>query len=140
MKMLTAIRGIGPWTVQVGVSIILSQSQLTETVQMLSIFMLRHTDVLPVGDLGVQHGIIKHFLGHEVEQARKHDKIEVSEEDQKRMTAPDDNIKGAQQSVAKLTSDKDVTSDGTPPQLPQAAIDMGLDVKKLQQRLKKRQK
>jgi DNA-3-methyladenine glycosylase II len=37
MKLLTAVRGIGPWTVH-----------------MFSLFHLGHTDVLPVGDLGVQ--------------------------------------------------------------------------------------
>lgn len=103
--------------------------------------MLRRTDILPPADLGVQLGLVKHFLGHELEQAKRHSQIDVKEEDQEKMTKPDDNIKGAQQSVAKLTSDKDVSDDvNSELRLPQAAIDMGLTESILKQRLKKRLK
>ncbi|TIA99535.1 hypothetical protein E3P94_02121 [Wallemia ichthyophaga] len=122
MKMLTDIRGIGPWTVH-----------------MLSIFMLRRTDILPTADLGVQAGLVKHFLGSELELAKRHRQLKVDEVDEERITKPDDNIKGAQQSVVKLTSDKDL-SENVEPELPPAAIEMGLSVKVLQQRLKKRLK
>jgi DNA-3-methyladenine glycosylase II len=44
-EMLTAVRGIGVWTVN-----------------MFAIFSLRRPDVLPVGDLGVQRGMLRWFL------------------------------------------------------------------------------
>ncbi|KZV97749.1 DNA glycosylase [Exidia glandulosa HHB12029] len=43
--MLIAVRGIGPWTVQ-----------------MFAMFSMRHPDVLPVGDLGVQRGLARWTL------------------------------------------------------------------------------
>ncbi|KAL5524102.1 hypothetical protein ACEPAG_8275 [Sanghuangporus baumii] len=44
-EMLTAVRGIGKWTVD-----------------MFAIFSLRRPDIMPVGDLGVQRGIVRWFL------------------------------------------------------------------------------
>lgn len=44
-ELLTAVRGIGRWTVD-----------------MFAIFSLRRPDILPVGDLGVQRGLIRWFL------------------------------------------------------------------------------
>ncbi|EMD37811.1 hypothetical protein CERSUDRAFT_114463 [Gelatoporia subvermispora B] len=44
-RMLTEVRGIGNWTVD-----------------MFAIFSLRRPDILPVGDLGVQRGILRWFL------------------------------------------------------------------------------
>ncbi|KAH8119591.1 DNA glycosylase [Phellopilus nigrolimitatus] len=44
-EMLVAVRGIGKWTVD-----------------MFAIFSLRRPDILPVGDLGVQRGIVRWFL------------------------------------------------------------------------------
>ncbi|KII92390.1 hypothetical protein PLICRDRAFT_37164 [Plicaturopsis crispa FD-325 SS-3] len=44
-EMLTAVRGIGPWTVH-----------------MFAIFTLRRPNILPVGDLGVQRGMLRWFL------------------------------------------------------------------------------
>ncbi|KAJ3529786.1 hypothetical protein NM688_g7806 [Phlebia brevispora] len=44
-EMLTAVRGIGRWTVD-----------------MFAIFSLRRPDILPVGDLGVQRGVLRWFL------------------------------------------------------------------------------
>ncbi|KAJ3484709.1 hypothetical protein NLI96_g5449 [Meripilus lineatus] len=43
--MLTAVRGIGKWTVD-----------------MFAIFSLRRPDILPIGDLGVQRGVARWFL------------------------------------------------------------------------------
>ncbi|KAJ3973476.1 DNA glycosylase [Lentinula raphanica] len=45
-EMLTEVKGIGRWTVD-----------------MFSIFTLRRPNILPVGDLGVQRGILRWFLG-----------------------------------------------------------------------------
>ncbi|CAE6470663.1 unnamed protein product [Rhizoctonia solani] len=45
VEMLTAVRGIGKWTVD-----------------MFAIFSLRRPDILPVGDLGVQKGLLKWVL------------------------------------------------------------------------------
>ncbi|KAI0076123.1 hypothetical protein K474DRAFT_1663375 [Panus rudis PR-1116 ss-1] len=44
-KMLTAVRGIGPWTVD-----------------MFALFSLRRPNILPVGDLGVQRGVLRWTL------------------------------------------------------------------------------
>ncbi|KAF7793830.1 hypothetical protein EIP86_004951 [Pleurotus ostreatoroseus] len=44
-EILTAVRGIGRWTVD-----------------MFAIFSLRRPDILPVGDLGVQRGVLRWFL------------------------------------------------------------------------------
>ncbi|EJF65257.1 hypothetical protein DICSQDRAFT_159443 [Dichomitus squalens LYAD-421 SS1] len=44
-KMLTAVRGIGTWTVD-----------------MFAMFSLRRPDILPVGDLGVQRGMLRWFI------------------------------------------------------------------------------
>lgn len=44
-EMLIAVRGIGPWTVH-----------------MFALFSLRHPDILPVGDLGVQKGLARWVL------------------------------------------------------------------------------
>ncbi|TFY63150.1 hypothetical protein EVJ58_g3421 [Rhodofomes roseus] len=44
-EMLTAVRGIGRWTVD-----------------MFAMFSLRRPDILPVGDLGVQRGVLRWFL------------------------------------------------------------------------------
>ncbi|EJD03373.1 DNA glycosylase [Fomitiporia mediterranea MF3/22] len=44
-EMLTAVRGIGKWTVD-----------------MFAIFSLRRPDIMPVGDLGVQRGVVRWFL------------------------------------------------------------------------------
>ncbi|THH27849.1 hypothetical protein EUX98_g6343 [Antrodiella citrinella] len=44
-EMLIAVRGIGRWTVD-----------------MFAIFSLRRPDILPVGDLGVQRGVVRWFL------------------------------------------------------------------------------
>ncbi|GJE94973.1 DNA glycosylase [Phanerochaete sordida] len=44
-ELLTAVRGIGRWTVD-----------------MFAIFSLRRPDILPVGDLGVQRGLLRWFL------------------------------------------------------------------------------
>ncbi|KAL4254230.1 Alkylbase DNA Glycosylase/Transcriptional Activator [Abortiporus biennis] len=44
-ELLTAVRGIGKWTVD-----------------MFAIFSLRRPDILPVGDLGVQRGMVRWFL------------------------------------------------------------------------------
>ncbi|KAI3618869.1 dna-3-methyladenine glycosidase [Moniliophthora roreri] len=44
-EMLIAVKGIGPWTVD-----------------MFAIFSLRRPDILPVGDLGVQRGMLRWFL------------------------------------------------------------------------------
>jgi DNA-3-methyladenine glycosylase II len=54
-KLLTDIRGIGPWTAD-----------------MFSLFSLRRPDVLPVGDLGVQKGLVKWLLADpEVVEGKK---------------------------------------------------------------------
>ncbi|TFY74257.1 hypothetical protein EWM64_g9755, partial [Hericium alpestre] len=44
-EMLTAVRGIGRWTVD-----------------MFAIFSLRRPDIMPLGDLGVQRGVLRWFL------------------------------------------------------------------------------
>ncbi|KAI1794193.1 DNA glycosylase [Ganoderma leucocontextum] len=44
-RMLTEVRGIGTWTVD-----------------MFAIFSLRRSDILPVGDLGVQRGMLRWFI------------------------------------------------------------------------------
>ncbi|KAH8083774.1 DNA glycosylase [Cristinia sonorae] len=44
-EMLIAVRGVGKWTVD-----------------MFAIFSLRRPDILPVGDLGVQRGVVRWFL------------------------------------------------------------------------------
>ncbi|KAF7376144.1 DNA glycosylase [Mycena sanguinolenta] len=48
-EMLIAVRGIGRWTVD-----------------MFALFSLRRPDILPVGDLGVQRGVVRWFLSQHV--------------------------------------------------------------------------
>ncbi|TIB97264.1 hypothetical protein E3Q17_03466 [Wallemia mellicola] len=119
MEMLTNIRGIGPWTVH-----------------MLSIFMLRRVDILPPADLGVQLGLVKFWLGHELKAAKNHGHIDVSDEKQNEMINQNDDIRSAQQSVTSLDSNGAVKA--VP--LPKEALEIGLKESVLRERLKKRLK
>lgn len=103
---------------------------------MLSIFMLRRVDILPPADLGVQLGLVKFWLGHELKAAKDHSHIDVSDEKQNEMINQNDDIKSAQQSVTSLDPNGAVKA--VP--LPKEALEIGLRENVLRERLKKRLK
>lgn len=103
---------------------------------MLSIFMLRRVDILPPADLGVQLGLVKFWLGHELKAAKNHGHIDVSDEKQNEMINQNDDIRSAQQSVTSLDSNGAVKA--VP--LPKEALEIGLKESVLRERLKKRLK
>ncbi|KAJ7287536.1 DNA glycosylase [Mycena rebaudengoi] len=81
-KMLLEVRGIGPWTVD-----------------MFAIFSLRRPDILPVGDLGVQRGLVRWSLA----QHHPTYSFTISPEKEK-ITSP---IKAAKKKGKKAKADND---------------------------------
>lgn len=93
---------------------------------MLSIFMLRRLNILPVNDLGVQNGLIKWYLGYQI----KKEKVE------------DEKIK-EDMSIGKVEVEKVEEKDKEKEnkvRIPKAALDMGLNEAEIKKRIKKRLK
>ncbi|KAI0315461.1 DNA glycosylase [Amylostereum chailletii] len=79
-EMLTAVRGIGRWTGEV------SRCHFYGVLDMFAIFSLRRPDILPLGDLGVQRGVLRWFLSlHNPEE-----RIDISP---KKLPVPNDKPK-----------------------------------------------